>query len=170
MFYFKIFFTILIVTFMKICLKTYAQQGTVEPIKIVLQERLPPRIQAPVELIGSFQVENYNDYYLLSIDAAGILAIECQRCLKTFNDDYSNQTKLAVCRSDAVAEGLMAHFECIVLREDELNLSEILTDELYLFSPEKHWDFADCDSEVRQWICDKSEIIETTLGLSTKTR
>ena len=47
----------------------------------------------------------------------------------------------------------------------EIDLIELLTDELYLFSPEKHEDLADCDSEIRQWISDKSEIIETTLGL-----
>ena len=152
-------------THFKICLKTQAKQGTSDSIQVQLQDRLPLRIQAPVALTGQFQVKNYNDYYLLTHQVAGVLTINCQRCLTAFQYDYSNTTELAVCRSEIIAEGLMEHFECIVATEDEVDLAEILTDELYLFSPEKHEDLADCDVEIRRWLSDKSENIETTLGL-----
>ena len=150
---------------MKICLKTYAKQDILAPVKIKLHARLPERIQAPVELTCHFQVKKYNDYYLLTLDVAGILTIACQRCLKAFQYNYCNKTELAVCGSEPIAEGLMDLYECMVAEEDEVDLAEILTDELVLFSPEKHEDLADCDVEIRQWIRDKSEIIETTLGL-----
>ncbi len=150
---------------MKICLKTYAKQGTMTTVKVMLQTRLPIHLEAPVELTCHFQVEHYNDYYLLTHEVVGVLRIVCQRCLEAFQYDYSNTTTLAVCRTEAIAEGLMAHFECMVALEDEVDLSEILTDELVLFSPEKHDDLADCNLEMKQWIRDKSEIIETTLGL-----
>ncbi len=150
---------------MNICLKTYAKQSEPQRAVILLQERLPERIIRPCELTCAFHVVSYGDYYLLSLDTVGALAVKCQRCLHVFQYDYCNQSKLAVCANDAVAEALMEHFECIVADNDQVDLVDILADELYLFSPEKHENFTDCNTEISQLIGSQNEILSTTLGL-----
>lgn len=150
---------------MNICLKNAAQQS--EPLLAVikLEKRLPEHIHAPSELTCTFHAINYRNYYLLTLDVVGVLKVTCQRCLHAFQYHYCNQIKLAACKTDAIAETLMEDFECIVIDDDEIDLIEILTDELHLFSREKHENSADCDTEIRQWIGEKDENIPVTLGL-----
>ena len=127
---------------MNVCLKTYAKQGEPERVVITLQERLPEHIIGPCELTCTFHVVSYGDYYLLTLDVVGTLAVNCQRCLHAFQYDYRNQSKLAVCATDIVAESLMEHFECIVAEA--------------------------CNSEISQYIENigrNDEIIPPTLGL-----
>ena len=76
----------------------------------------------------------------------------CQRCLQEFPHAYSHQTKLAVCKTDELAEKLMETFECTVNYKGEIDLIEVLTDDLHLFSPEKHQNVLECSNEVSQWI------------------
>lgn len=150
---------------MKICLKTCAKQNERQRAVIKLDERLPEHVLAPSELTCDFHVAHYDDYYLLTLDVSGVLAITCQRCLQVFQHDYSNQTVLAVCATDAIAEPLMEHYECMVVDDEEVDLVDVLTDELYLFSPAKHAFVVDCDDEISQWIGEQNEILPTTLGL-----
>ena len=150
---------------MKICLKTQAKQSGLQRVVIKLDDRLPERIQSPSELTCNFKVESYDNYHLLTLDVVGELKISCQRCLQAFQHDYCNQTKLAVCVNDTIAEALMEHFECIVADDDQIDLADILADELHLFSPEVHDDFASCDTEISQLIGGQDEILLTTLGL-----
>lgn len=150
---------------MKICLTTYAKQSEPECIVLTVKERLPERVIRPCELTCTFHVESCGNYYLLTLDTAGTLMVNCQRCLQVFQYDYSNQCKLAVCVSDIVAESLMEDFECIVAEGDQVDLLDILADELHLFAPEKHDNDADCDTEISRLIRGSNEIIPTTLGL-----
>ena len=150
---------------MNICLKTYAKQDEPQQIVITLQERLPERIIRPCEFTCIFHVVSYGDYYLLTLDIVGALAVKCQRCLSVFEHEYCNQSKLAVCRTDTVAEALMEHFECVVAENDEIDLLDILADELHLFSPEKHNNYMDCNNEISQLIGGQDEIMPPTLGL-----
>ena len=139
-------------TIMKICLKTYAKESGQQRAVIKLQERLPERISNPCELTCDFRVASYDNYYLLTLDIAGAIDVTCQRCLQLFPDDYHNQSKLAVCINDAVAESLMEHFECIVADDHQVDLADIVADDLHLFSPEKHYNSTDCSAEMSQWI------------------
>ena len=150
---------------MKICLKTYAKQSGLQHVVIKLQERLPEPIHSPCELSCDFHVVGYGDYYLLTLEVAGELTVSCQRCLQAFQHEYRNKSQLAVCVNDTVAEALMEHFECIVADDDQVDLADLLADELYLFSPEVHDDFASCDTEISQLIGGQDEILLTTLGL-----
>jgi len=150
---------------MKICLKNAAQQNGSQPILVKLQTRLPERIHSPCELTCSLSVVAYDNYYILTLGIDGLLMMTCQRCLRAFSYEYSNQIQLAACSNDSVAEGLMLNYECIVVEDSELDLVDILTDELHLFSEDKHENLADCDSEIRRWISDKEEIMPVTLGL-----
>lgn len=132
---------------MNICLKTHAKQTGSRTVAICIQARKPTRVSSPCELTCVFQVEAYPDYYLLTLDVKGTLEIACQRCLADFQQNYTNQTTLAVCSNDAIAETLMASYECIVAKDYQINLIDIVADELHLFLPEKHADFLECDRE-----------------------
>lgn len=132
---------------MIICLKTHAKQTGSRTVAIRIQERKPARVSTPCELTCVFQVEAYRDYYLLTLDVKGSMEVACQRCLANFQQDYTNQTILAVCSNDAVAETLMASHECIVAKDHQVNLVDIVADELHLYLPEKHADYSECDLE-----------------------
>ena len=137
---------------MKICLKTYAKQSGFQHAVLNLHERLPERIASPCALSCDFYVENCTNYFLITFKVSGTLDVICQRCLLAFPHEYHRETQLAICTTDALAETLMEHYECIVAQDNEINLTDILTDELYLYSPEKHEDPIDCDSEINQLI------------------
>ena len=139
---------------MKICLKTYAKQAGSQTVVIRVQERKPERVSSPCELTCVFNVEACSDYYLLTLDASATLEITCQRCLAGFQHEHTNQTKLAICANEEVAETLMASFECIVVDNFQIDLIDIVTDELHLFLPEKHPDIAGCDLEMSGLIGD----------------
>ncbi len=139
---------------MKICLKTLARQSNSQTAVLHVQERKPERAGAPCELTCVYKVENCSDYYLLTLEVSGMVEITCQRCLGAFHHDYLNQSNLAVCKDDDVAESLSARFECIVENHDKIDLMDIVSDELHLFLPERHLDIAGCDPETSRLIGD----------------
>ena len=144
---------------MNICLKSKSKEKAEQIVKLLLQERLPYRIHSPCELTCRFHVVSYDNYYVVTLEVLGQLTIICQRCLKSFDKEYHNKSQLAVCMNEALAESLMEEYECIVVNEHELNLIDIVTDELYLFTPEKHENPKDCDPEMDLLIKAKDEII-----------
>ncbi len=150
---------------MNICLKTYVKENEHQHLVVKLEDRLPERILSPCELTCDFHVTGYDDYYLLALDVSAVLTITCERCLHAFQDAYHHQTVVAVCATEAIAEALMEQYECIVALGESVNLVDVLTDDLHLFSPLKHAHIKDCDVEVSQWIGEKHEILPTTLGL-----
>lgn len=138
---------------MNICLKTYAKQASPHTCTTNLQERLPARVEKACEITCTFQVTQASDHYLINFEASGDVHIICQRCLGTFLHPYHNQTTLAICPNDEIAEQLMDSYECIVGR-GEIDLADILADDLHLFLPEKHLDYSQCDAEISQLIVD----------------
>lgn len=145
---------------MKICLKNAAQQNASPPTRLQLLDRLPERVHYPSEVTFAYNVSSQDSYYLLTLEVRADLTVTCQRCLQPFQNDYCNQTTLAVCTNEQIAERLMEQWECIVASDNEIDLVEILTDELHLYAPEKHENYADCNGEMRQWIADKEEICQ----------
>lgn len=150
---------------MKICLKTIAKEEHSQHVNLTLHERLPWQVQPPQALACDYRIDDYKDYYLLTMHVKGMLNITCQRCLSPFYHDFSHETQLAVCKNEAQAERLMEQFECVVSNDDQIDLLEVLADDLHLFAPEKHVHLADCDHEMRQWMGEQDEILPTTLGL-----
>ncbi len=150
---------------MKICLKTIAKEDASQHVTLTMHERLPFSVEAPVVLSCDYRVENCKNYYLLTMNVNGVLAITCQRCLTHFEHNFSHQTSLAVCQDDVYAERLMEQFECIVAMDHQVNLLEIVADDMHLYAPEKHANLADCDREMCQWIAGQDEILPSTLGL-----
>lgn len=146
-----------------LCLKTYAKKS--EPATLVLQlsERLPLHVQSPCALTCIVQVTRVAPHYLLKLHVTGALVITCQRCLSSFQQDYVSQVTLAVCDSEDMAEQLKGDHECVLSHQDLVNLQDIVTDELYLSSPEKHLTPADCDASMCTFVGSFDEILSQHL-------
>lgn len=138
----------------KVCLQTAAKHGLNTSIKLMIEERLPLHVASPCNLNCEYSVENLGDYYILNLKVEGLIPINCQRCLDEFKYQYDNSTRLAVCRDEETAEKLMNSYECIVVQGHFVDMTSIVTDELHLYSIDRHLNEADCDVGV-------SGIIET---------
>ncbi|STX51331.1 metal-binding, possibly nucleic acid-binding protein [Legionella busanensis] len=137
---------------MLIDLKTQAKQLENQTVEVYVTKRLPNRIPTPCSLKCIYEVKPIDNYFLLSMQVSGTIEIECQRCLNMFLYDYKNITTLAICNSEASAEKLMEKYECIVANNFFIDLVELVTDELHLYSPEYHLNIDDCDAEVSKFI------------------
>lgn len=137
---------------MLINLKTCALNTRSEPVTLTISKRLPANIEAPCTLVCEFQVQSVDNYFLLNLKVEGELTIICQRCLHTFNHHYANSSTLAVCDTDETAERLLPEYESIVATNNQVDLVELLSDELYLYSPEMHPEISQCDRGVEQYI------------------
>lgn len=143
---------------MLINLKTSAVKAEPEKICVEITERLPANIEGPCVVNCDFSVQDLTDYFLLTLRVNSKLTIICQRCLHEFSHSYSNQTVLAVCHSDELAVKLMSNYECIVAKDKQVDLIELITDELYLYSPENHQNSSECDKDVNEYICLKDTV------------
>jgi uncharacterized protein len=141
---------------MLINLKTYAAINEQQSLMIEIQDRLPGHLCSPCLINCLFKVKPFKNYYLITLKCDSILTVVCQRCLGEFAHHYSNQTELAICDSDETAENMMSDYECIV-SNSQVNLQELLTDELYLYAPQFHLDFKDCDHETDVFISVNAE-------------
>lgn len=124
---------------------------------ITLSERLPSFILAPCALDVKYQVETKDNFYLINLVVSGDLTVVCQRCMQEFHLNYKNATTIAVARSEERAEQLLELYECIVASNWQVSLEDIIIDELYLYAPQFHEDFNDCDDEINQLLIEKSE-------------
>lgn len=136
---------------MKIILKKQASVSQPSHFTICIEDRLPEHIKSPCKLTCELQINEQNDFYLLDLNIQGNLNIICQRCLQSFCYDYQHSTQLAVCNTEDVAERLMEEYECIV-EDYQIDLKDILTDDLHLYSVQKHLQLQDCDIEIRNLI------------------
>ncbi len=136
---------------MRINLKTSAARSEHQSLSIEIQDRLPEHLNSPCIINCSFEVKGFQNYYLVDLKSDSNLTVTCQRCLSDFSYPYSNQTELAVCNSEEIAEKMMDRYDCIVAT-NEVDLEELLTDELYLFTPEFHLDHNYCDREMDSFI------------------
>lgn len=108
------------------------------PYSLDINERLPFFINKVEEVEFYYTVERFKDYYLLTTDVSACVNIECQRCLQPFVYNYKNFSKIAVCKSEEVAERVMEEFDPIVSLTNEVDFVEIITDDLHLYCPEMH--------------------------------
>ena len=121
--------------------------------EIILEERLPPFIKAPCVVKVTYSVEMKDDFYLLHLQTDGDLEVSCQRCMDDFKLAYKNTTILAICRSEARAEQLLEHYECIVSSNWQIDLDGVLTDEIYLYVPQYHAEAKECNPIVTKILC-----------------
>ncbi len=137
---------------MLINLRKMATAAEAQPLGIELTQRLPTRVLSPCPIEGQFKVEKLPDYYLMTLQIDSLISLVCQRCLSEFSYHYLNETQLAITYSEEIADKLMSQYDCIVSADDKVDLTEIVTDELYLYLPEAHPEINDCDSEIKQFI------------------
>lgn len=143
---------------MLINLKTYSAKEGPQQIKIELDQRLPARIASPCVVNCQFDVKAMDNYYLLTLRSEAMMRISCQRCLDEFSHHYVNQTELAVCNSEEMAEKMLEQYESIVSERNEVDLVELVTDELHLYAPEFHSSTKECDNEASKFIA-KEQVI-----------
>jgi len=143
---------------MLINLKTCALNTRSEPVKLDNFTRLPANIEPPCSLLCEFQVQSVDNYFLLHLKVEGDLNIICQRCLHTFNHHYHNSSTLAVCDNDELAERLLPQYESVVATNNQVDLIELLSDELYLYSPDMHPEIDQCDRSVEQYLCINNDV------------
>jgi uncharacterized protein len=137
---------------MLINLKTNTINAESQKVVVEITERLPANIEGPCVVNCDYNIEKCADYFILTLAINSKLTITCQRCLNEFQHDYSNQTVLAVCHSDERAVELMSNYECVVAKNNQVDLIELITDELYLYTPDNHQDISDCDKVVSEYI------------------
>ena len=122
--------------------------------RIVLDQRLPPFIQAPCQVDCHYRLQKEKGYFLLHMQVTGVFSIVCQRCLMDFSYDYSNATLLALCDSEETADKLMSAYECSMISNGEVDLNDLILDELYLYAPQRHTDHALCDPVATHYLED----------------
>ncbi|ARG97479.1 YceD family protein [Legionella micdadei] len=137
---------------MLINLKNYAIKEGTHTVVVELSDRLPARIQTRCSVNCQFDVKACDDYYLLTLNVDGVLNLTCQRCLDEFSHHYHNQTELAICRTDEMAEKMMEKYESIVAKNNHVDLAELITDELHLYAPEFHLSTNECNSAASKFI------------------
>jgi uncharacterized protein len=84
-------------------------------------------------------------YYFIRGKAAGILHLQCQRCLEGMDYPLAITISLSPVMSDASAKGLPSRYEPIFIEDDSIVISTLIEDEIMIALPmiPKH-DVADC--------------------------
>ncbi len=133
-----------VIFIMKLSIQKCKPHEKIGPRSVEITERLPSYISKVWDVEFYYTVERLKDYYLLILDVSAYVRIECQRCMNDFDYHYKNINKIAVCKSEEIAERVMALYEPLVSQTNEVDLVEIITDDLHLFCPENHEDVDKC--------------------------
>lgn len=123
---------------MKICLHKCEENKKYGPVLLEIKHRLPFNLKKVSDVECIYTIKRCRDYYLLELEVSANTEIECQRCLQDFTHHYNNKSNIAVCKSEEVAEKVLTEHESLVSANNEVDLTEIVTDDLHLFCPEKH--------------------------------
>lgn len=129
---------------MKLNLKELVNKPEKGTSTIEIKERLPFHIEHPCTVQVTYSVESIDDFYLIHLNTEASLRITCLRCMQAGVIPYQNTSAIAVCSNDARAEQLLADYECLVSPSFLIDLTETLTDELHLYSPQFHLDYREC--------------------------
>ena len=130
---------------MIICLKTWARQSPGTEISFCLNERLPAWIEGPCALNVVLTITENPNYYHVQFRVTGTLLICCQRCLTRVDYAYQHDNELIVLGSEAALARYSLATDCVVAASGELDLRDMVTDELHLYSPEIPHAFEQCD-------------------------
>jgi uncharacterized protein len=121
-------------------------------LELELNQRLPVNIEPPCQLRCTYQVFDHESYYKLTLEVESNLTIICQRCLQSFKYSYKNNTNIAICSTEALAEKMLHEYETIVSENALVDLKEVLTDEMHLYTPKNHIDIEACSKDVSQYL------------------
>ena len=143
---------------MLINLRTYRSENEQQKATIEIEQRLPSHVSDKAVIECNYSINRIDDYFLLSLKLNSNLKLICQRCLGTFKYSYSKETELAISSNEKTLERLMDTYDCIAAPNLTFELKDILTDELYLYVPEFHADYKDCDEVINSYINEKNSI------------
>lgn len=130
---------------MKLFLPQLARESKAQHVTIRIKDRLPPHILNACELVCEFSAKAVgDDYYLLSLNVSGQVEITCQRCMAPFLSEFKHEYQLAVCDKDEISDTLMENYECIVTHNYHIDLVDILTDDIHLYTEQKHKNIEQC--------------------------
>lgn len=136
------------VTELKLYLPEIATQSQHTKI-LSLEHRLPDFLIPPSTLEVTYSVKAEHDFYLIHLRVHGELKVLCQRCMGEFLLPYENETQVAVCRSEARADQLLARYESMVSSDGQVDLEELIVDELHLYVLPYHKEIEACDKQVK---------------------
>ena len=105
---------------------------------LTLSERLPHQVHSPCTIHCTWDLEQVKNVYKLHLKLNAELTLICQRCLEPFTYLFEHENTLAMCKNEPTLERLMADYDCVHLTDTFLDFTDILTDELHLYAPEKH--------------------------------
>lgn len=120
------------------------RKETPEHVKIVLNERLPAHLAAPLEVDCQYKLRPESDFFLLDLSIKALLRFECSRCGEAIEREFAHTSLLAVFSSETRAAELAQEYDAVVAEQGELDLTQVLLDELILYAPERHDNLADC--------------------------
>lgn len=123
---------------MKISLPEFAKVQEIQHKSFMLTDRLPQYINGNIVVDCTFHVKKHDNGYILSLKTQAKPEIICQRCLNLFKYDYFYSNDLLICDNEDIANSKMQQYECVVVKTYNIVLQDILTDDLYLFLPDKH--------------------------------
>ncbi|KTD19474.1 metal-binding, possibly nucleic acid-binding protein [Legionella israelensis] len=112
---------------------------------IEIKDRLPVHITQSCSVQVTYHVEMIDDIYLVHLNTEAGLNICCLRCMREVVIPYKNSTSIAVCQNDVKAEQMLMNYECIVSPSAIIDLTEIVTDELHLYSSQYHLNSGECN-------------------------
>lgn len=123
-----------------------------QQLQVELTERLPAHVLPPCQLQCEYRVEQLDDYFLVTMAIHGQITMVCQRCMHEYPHVYDNTTVIAACSTEEKAEQLMAAYECVLMKKNQIDFIELITDDLHLYSPQHHLDPKDCDESVGDYL------------------
>lgn len=146
---------------MQLCLKALAARHEPQSFAIVLDDRLPQQLSSPCLLEGQIAASVEKDGYRITLSVQSALTVMCLRCLASYQMAYKRSAVLHAYFDERMATQRMGEEEVIVLDSTTLHLSDILTDDLHLFVPDRHIDHTSCDTMITQWIISPSEHLDS---------
>jgi uncharacterized metal-binding protein YceD (DUF177 family) len=120
-----------------ICLKT-TPYGQSQTVTLLLNERLPAYLASTPTMTCTYTLTEAGSYWLLSLSVTADLPLICHHCVEPYVYAYACKTVLAICRTEVDAERLLSEYETVVAIDGKIDLEAILTDDLYLYAPEKN--------------------------------
>ncbi|MCX7116278.1 MAG: hypothetical protein NTW08_10305 [Gammaproteobacteria bacterium] len=116
-----------------------------QPYTVTLTDRLPSHVLSPCVLTCVWQTEQSVGPMLLTLTLSGSLTLQCQRCLDEFCFPYHHTLHLAICKRERDLKESADLYEYVLLAEID-SLPDLITDELYFSTPDRHLDEGACSS------------------------
>lgn len=111
---------------------------TKQPLELTLMERLPAHLIPPCVVTCHWTLNEQPDYALWTFTLDAKLALHCQRCAEPFITPFFHQNSLMICQDLDTLNRHNNRYECVLWEELPNNLTDLVIDELYLFSPDRH--------------------------------